>query len=70
MSNRGQLWRYLTLTIDYNNFLVQVNGQTRQLGDLSQLLDQMGRDGWELVSVVQNIVQPHLWGYFFKQPIL
>lgn len=66
----GQLWRYLTLTIDYNTFLVQVNGQTRQLGDLNQLLDQLGRDGWEMVTVIQNVSQPNLWGYFFKQPIL
>lgn len=65
----GNLWRYLTLTVDYNTFMVQVNGQTRPLGDLNSLLDQLGRDGWELVSVVQNIAQPNLWGYFFKQPI-
>jgi hypothetical protein len=65
----GQLWRYLTMTVDYNTFLVQINGQTRQMGDLTQLLDQLGRDGWELVSVVQNAIQPNLWGFFFKQPI-
>ncbi|MEI6047148.1 MAG: hypothetical protein WCS37_22630 [Chloroflexota bacterium] len=64
------LWRYLTLTIDYNTFLIQLNGQTRQLGDLNQLLDQLGRDGWELVAVVQNAMQPNLWGFFFKQPLL
>ncbi len=67
--SRNIIWRYLTLTVNYNTFQVQVNGQIRPMGDLTQMMDEFGRDGWELVTVVQNVADPGLWGYFFKKPI-
>ncbi len=60
-------WQYLTVTIDYESYQAQVNGQVRQVYDLVQFLDDFGREGWEMISVVQNSVQPNLWGFFFKR---
>lgn len=62
-------WQFLTVTIDFNSYRAQVNGQEQQFYNINQFLDGFGQDGWEMVSVVQNITQPNLWGYFFKRPI-
>ncbi len=62
-------WQFLTVTIDYETFWAQINGVQQQFYNLNQFLDSFGQDGWELISVVQNAIQPNLWGYFFKRPM-
>ena len=65
-----QTWQFLNVTINYNSYWAQVNGNQQSVGNLSEFLDGFGHDGWEMVSVVQNIAEPFLWGYFFKRPIV
>jgi hypothetical protein len=63
-------WQFLTVTIDYQTFWAQVNGQNQQFYNINSFIDGFGQEGWELVSVVQNSLQPNLWGYFFKRPMI
>ncbi len=67
-----QKWEYAWVVVNTEKRYYRVNGTRYALGesqDYYQVLNEMGREGWELVAAELPAVGPARSTYVFKRPL-